>query len=75
MPEIKDNPLILKDNESIITVGHKDKQLSYQLPFMVKTSFLKNTHFLAERKVPLGRWFFIHGFWKILFGCCDIKRK
>jgi len=44
--------LTLKDDKPIMTVYREGKELYYQFPFMVKTSFLKDSPFLLEREVP-----------------------
>jgi len=43
--------LTLKDDKPIMTVYREGKKL-YKFPFMVKTSFLRNSPFLLEREVP-----------------------
>jgi hypothetical protein len=52
LSEVKDLPLTLKDNESIMTIQFESSQFYQQLPFMVRTSFLKKSPFLLEREVP-----------------------
>jgi len=49
---VNGNTLILKDDKPIMTVYHESKDLYYQFPFMVKTSFLKDSPFVLEREVP-----------------------
>lgn len=49
---VNGNTLTLKDDKPIMTVYHESKDLYYQFPFMVKTSFLKDSPFALEREVP-----------------------
>lgn len=49
---VNGNTLTLKDDKPIMTVYHESKDLYYQFPFMVKTSFLKGSPFVLEREVP-----------------------
>ena len=49
---VNDTTLTLKDDKTIMTVYRESKELHYQFPFMVKTSFLKDSPFLMEREVP-----------------------
>ncbi|MDY0943751.1 glycosyltransferase family A protein [Priestia megaterium] len=49
---VNGNTLTLKDDKPIMTVYHESKDLYYQFPFMVKTSFLKDSPFVLEREVP-----------------------
>lgn len=49
---INGNTLTLTNDKPIMKVHHESKNLYYELPFMVKTSFLKDSSFLLEREVP-----------------------
>jgi len=50
-PAVDGTTLTLKDDKPIMTVYREGKEL-YEFPFMVKTSFLRNSPFLLEREVP-----------------------
>lgn len=50
-PAVDSTTLTLKDDKPIMTVYRQGKEL-YEFPFMVKTSFLRNSSFLLEREVP-----------------------
>lgn len=50
-PAVDSTTLTLKDDKPIMTVYREGKEL-YEFPFMVKTSFLRNSSFLLEREVP-----------------------
>lgn len=50
-PALDGTTLTLKDDKPIMTVCREGKEL-YEFPFMVKTSFLRNSPFLLEREVP-----------------------
>lgn len=49
---VNGNTLTLKEDKPIMTIYQESKDLYYQFPFMVTTSFLKDSPFVLEREVP-----------------------